>query len=463
MDTTFEKFFVSDLLRDIPLEEVMVEASDSVMITNGDGVICGIGHTMLENLGATPQEILGYTVDDLVAQGYYDRSVIRECINKRKTVSGLLKDRFDHNLFSTAKPIFSENGHIRFVVTNTRGGHVLDQYLKELQESRNKYQGITDYLRTRTKKCGIVAQSSEMVHLMSLCKRIAATDGTVLLTGESGTGKEVCATYIYENSRRVQETFLPINCSAIPADLVESELFGYEKGAFTGADTKGRTGLLEVANHGTVFLDEVGELPLHVQPKLLRFLETGEIKRVGGSKYISSDVRIIAATNRDLKKLVAQHKFREDLYYRLNVVPLHIAPLRDRREDILPLAEFFLSRFNRKYEKQVTFPQKVQDWMMSYAWPGNVRELRNFVERTVITGVEEDPVPLPELGQADERPEQSDEIQELLPLHQAVKEFETAYIQKAVRASNGNMTQAAKLLCVHRSQLYRKLSEHQAE
>lgn len=460
MDTTFEKFFVSDLLSDIPLEEVMVEASDSVMITNGDGVICGIGHTMLGNLGAKPQEILGYTVDDLVAQGYYDRSVIRECINRRKIVSGLLKDRFGHNLFSTAKPIFGENGHIRFVVTNTRGGHILDQYLKELHESQRKYQGITDYLRTRTKKCGIVAQSSEMVHLMSLCRRIAATDGTVLLTGESGTGKEVCATYIYENSRRVQETFLPINCSAIPADLVESELFGYEKGAFTGADTKGRTGLLEVADHGTVFLDEVGELPLHVQPKLLRFLETGEIKRVGGSKYISSDVRIIAATNRDLKKLVAQHKFREDLYYRLNVVPIHIPPLRERREDILPLAEFFLRRFNRKYEKQIAFPEKVQEWMINYTWPGNVRELRNFVERTVITHSEEDQILMPVLEKTTSQ-SSLDDPAELLPLHQAVHEFETAYIQKAVRASNGNMTQAAKLLGVHRSQLYRKLSDQQ--
>lgn len=458
MGNAFDTFFISDLLRDIPLEEVMVEASDSVMITNGDGVICGIGHTMLENLGAKPQEILGYTVDDLVTQGYYDRSVIRECINRRKTISGLLKDRFGHNLFSTAKPIFGENGHIRFVVTNTRGGHILDQYFKELHESQRKYQGITDYLRTRTKKCRVVAQSPEMVRLMSLCQRIAVTDGTVLLTGESGTGKEVCAAYIYENSRRAQETFLPINCSAIPDDLVESELFGYEKGAFTGADTKGRTGLLEVADHGTVFLDEVGELPLHVQPKLLRFLETGEIKRVGGSKYVSSDVRIIAATNRDLKKLVAQHKFREDLYYRLNVVPLHIPPLRNRREDILPLAEFFLERFNRKYEKQVIFPQKMREWMMNYAWPGNVRELRNFVERTVITCSEEEPVLLPDAEQA-AAPKPLDAPAELLPLRQAVQEFETAYIQRAIRASNGNMTQAAKLLGVHRSQLYRKLSE----
>lgn len=209
MKATFQKFFVSNLLSDIPLEEAMVEASDNVMITNGNGVICGIGHTMLENLGAEPEDILGYRVDDLVARGYYDRSVIRECITLRKKVNGLLQDRHGHYLFSTANPVFGEDGRIRFVVTNTRGGDVLDQFIQERRESQKKYEGIAGYLRNRTKHCSVVAASPEMCRVLSICKRIADSDGTVLLTGESGTGKEICATYIYENSRRAATPFFP--------------------------------------------------------------------------------------------------------------------------------------------------------------------------------------------------------------------------------------------------------------
>ena len=438
MKATFQKFFVSNLLSDIPLEEAMVEASDNVMITNGNGVICGIGHTMLENLGAEPEDILGYRVDDLVARGYYDRSVIRECITLRKKVNGLLQDRHGHYLFSTANPVFGEDGRIRFVVTNTRGGDVLDQFIQERRESQKKYEGIAGYLRNRTKHCSVVAASPEMCRVLSICKRIADSDGTVLLTGESGTGKEIC--------------------SAIPSELVEAELFGYEKGAFTGADSKGRMGMLEVADHGTVFLDEIGELPLHVQPKLLRFLETGEIKRVGGSRLSYSDVRVIAATNRDLRQLVAQHKFREDLFYRLNVLPVHIPPLRNRREDILPLASFFLQQFNRKYERSLRLSPQFQEKLLAYHWPGNIRELRNLIERTVITA--------PKPGEPDQSPgpERSQEAlgseeEHILPLREVVRDFERTYIQRAIQTCGGNMTQAARLLGVHRTQLYRKLAE----
>lgn len=451
-------FCLQYLLSDIPLEEAMVEASDNVMITNGNGVICGIGHTMLENLGAEPEDILGYRVDDLVARGYYDRSVIRECITLRKKVNGLLQDRHGHYLFSTANPVFGEDGRIRFVVTNTRGGDVLDQFIQERRESQKKYEGIAGYLRNRTKHCSVVAASPEMCRVLSICKRIADSDGTVLLTGESGTGKEICATYIYENSRRAGDAFLPINRSAIPSELVEAELFGYEKGAFTGADSKGRMGMLEVADHGTVFLDEIGELPLHVQPKLLRFLETGEIKRVGGSRLSYSDVRVIAATNRDLRQLVAQHKFREDLFYRLNVLPVHIPPLRNRREDILPLASFFLQQFNRKYERSLRLSPQFQEKLLAYHWPGNIRELRNLIERTVITA--------PKPGEPDQSPgpERSQEAlgseeERILPLREVVRDFERTYIQRAIQTCGGNMTQAARLLGVHRTQLYRKLAE----
>jgi len=217
-------------------------------------------------------------------------------------------------------------------------------------------------------------------------------------------------------------------------------------------------GMLEVADHGTVFLDEIGELPLHVQPKLLRFLETGEIKRVGGSRLSYSDVRVIAATNRDLRQLVAQHKFREDLFYRLNVLPVHIPPLRNRREDILPLASFFLQQFNRKYERSLRLSPQFQEKLLAYHWPGNIRELRNLIERTVITAPkpgEPDQSPGPECSQE----ALGSEEEHILPLREVVRDFERTYIQRAIQTCGGNMTQAARLLGVHRTQLYRKLAE----
>ena len=288
-----------------------------------------------------------------------------------------------------------------------------------------------------------------MCRVLSICKRIADSDGTVLLTGESGTGKEICATYIYENSRRAGDAFLPINCSAIPSELVEAELFGYEKGAFTGADSKGRMGMLEVADHGTVFLDEIGELPLHVQPKLLRFLETGEIKRVGGSRLSYSDVRVIAATNRDLRQLVAQHKFREDLFYRLNVLPVHIPPLRNRREDILPLASFFLQQFNRKYERSLRLSPQFQEKLLAYHWPGNIRELQHTIEKAVILA-EKNVIRASDLFI---RPGKALSFSEVPNL----EEVERQAILAAITQNEGNLTAAAEQLGVSRQTLYNKM------
>lgn len=243
-----------------------------------------------------------------------------------------------------------------------------------------------------------------------------------------------------------------MNCSAIPSELVESEFFGYERGAFTGARSSGKSGLFEMANHGTLFLDEVGELPLPMQAKLLRALETGEIMRVGGTKLISTDVRVIAATNRDLKRMVAEKKFREDLYYRLNVMPLFLPPLRERTEDILPLAEQFLSRYNRKYGLNRALDQEMRRGLLGYRWPGNIRELRNVIERYAISG---------RLDIASLEPGNGLESVELeggLSLRDACGRFEQAYIQRALAKCGGSVAKAAELLGIHRSLLYKKLS-----
>jgi len=223
-----------------------------------------------------------------------------------------------------------------------------------------------------------------MEPVLELMVRVSQVESTVLITGESGVGKEVAAKRIHRLSRKENGPFITINCGAIPENLMESELFGYEKGSFTGAGKEGKIGLMEAANGGNIFLDEIGELPLNLQVKLLRVIQEKVIYRIGGIKPITLDVRIIAATNRNLKEMVRKKTFREDLFYRLNVVQIEIPPLRQRREDILPLSQYFLSKYCSKYNKQKRISPQVFKIFESYYWPGNIRELENVIERAVI-------------------------------------------------------------------------------
>lgn len=230
---------------------------------------------------------------------------------------------------------------------------------------------------------GIIGRSKVTLHLLKLVKKVANTEATILLTGESGTGKSHIAKSIHFHSNRKFKPFITINCSTIPENLLEAELFGYEKGAFTGAYTS-KKGKLELANQGTLFLDEIGDLPLQLQPKLLRVLQEKEFERLGGEESIKVDIRIIAATNRSLETLIKEGRFREDLYYRLNVITLHIPPLRERPEDIPPLVENFLHKFSLRYEKELKISPEAMEVFLKYHWPGNVRELENLMERLVI-------------------------------------------------------------------------------
>ena len=254
---------------------------------------------------------------------------------------------------------------------------------QERQEWEEERRLLTKALSERYNVEGIVGKSLAIRKLLDLIERVAQTDVNVLITGESGTGKSLVAKAIHFMSKRKEKPFITINCSAIPETLLEAELFGYEKGSFTGAYTS-KKGKFELANGGTIFLDEIGDMPLALQPKILRVIQDKEIERLGSEKTIKVDVRIISATNKDLRELVAQGHFREDLYYRLNVLPIHIPPLRERKEDIPILVDHFLEVFNQRYNKKVRFHPKVIEIFMEYPWYGNVRELENAVERLVI-------------------------------------------------------------------------------
>lgn len=313
----------------------------------------------------------------------------------------------------------------------------------------------------------IVGASSRMAEIHEIIRKVSPTMTTVLITGETGTGKELIARSIHLNSTRNKQPFIKINCAAIAENLVESELFGYEKGAFTGAVTA-KPGRFELAHRGTLFLDEVGEIPREMQAKLLQAIQDQNFERVGGIKTVSVDVRLIAATNRNLVQTVKEGKFREDLFYRLNVFPLHIPPLRERTEDILPLADYFIEKFNRKLGSKVEgLDPEVRDCFLAYPWPGNIRELEHLVERMILMA--EGPsltlklVP-PEITNAASEPSLSDGEPTEIPEHDVLKshmeQMERQIIARCLDECDGNVTRAAERLGLSRKGLQLKMIKH---
>ncbi len=304
----------------------------------------------------------------------------------------------------------------------------------------------------------IVAKSNAMENILELIARISQTDITVLIQGESGTGKEIIAKAIHENSLRCDRPFIVVNCGALPETLLESELFGHEKGAFTGAIYT-KKGLFEEAHEGTIFLDEIGDTSPALQVKLLRVLQEGEIKRIGSNETIHIDVRLIAATNQNLSELVKQKKFRQDLYYRLNVVNIDIPPLRERKEDILPLAEFFMGKYSDKMKKQVkSFSDDVKQALLMYSWPGNVRELENAIERAVALAIGNE-IHLNDLPATIRQDSVFGIIENNVKNKLSLKEIEKKVIQSALIAHNWNYDKVANILDIGRTTLWRKMKE----
>jgi two-component system response regulator AtoC len=312
---------------------------------------------------------------------------------------------------------------------------------------------------------GIIGKSTQMQSILRLAEKIArSADTTVLIEGETGTGKELLAEYIHSLSPRASFPFIPINCGAFPPDLLESELFGYEKGAFTGASEKGKMGKVEAAEKGTLFLDEVGELPLPAQVKVLRVLESKEYFKLGGVEKKKADVRILAATNKDLESEIKKKNFRDDLFFRLNVVRLMIPPLRDRQEDILALFRFFMERFNEQFQKGFTaISPEAQERILVYPWPGNVRELRNAVERIILLERGERVLErhLSFLGGQGGYPAQGAFPETQIPPQGIIlDEVMKAYILEALRMKKGNKAQAARLLGISRSALLYRMEKY---
>jgi len=313
---------------------------------------------------------------------------------------------------------------------------------------------LKEQLEEKYKDLKIIGESKAIKEVLSTVARVAKSDSTVLIRGESGTGKELVARAIHALGDRASQKFISLSCVAIPETLLESELFGYEKGAFTGA-TRRKEGRFELADSGTLFLDEIGDLSLETQVKLLRVIESQEFERLGGKETIKVNVRIISATNQDLEKKIKEKSFREDLYYRLNVVSIFIPPLRERKGDILPLVEHFIQKYNQKTGKKIQgITTDAKDILLSYPWPGNIRELENVIERAIVLG----------RGEAIDKSDLaylSFQKTEQFPSDFSLRELEKSQILKVLEKTEGNLTQAAELLGIHRNTLRLKIKEYE--
>ncbi|WP_051273404.1 sigma-54-dependent Fis family transcriptional regulator [Desulfotruncus alcoholivorax] len=449
------------------LEVILNSSYDEIFVIDGEGITRKINKAGESFYGVDTNELIGRNVIELEEQGYFSPSVTRLVFERRERVTITQTTRSGKELIVTGNPVFDENGNITRVVVNSRDISELAslrRMLKDTERLADNYRKQMLQLNSERKDGhrDLIASSPQMVSLLEMADKIAAVDSTVLITGESGVGKGVVAARIHKMSSRSAGPFVTINCGAIPENLLESELFGYASGAFTGARKGGKKGLIEMGDGGTVFLDEIGELPLNLQVKLLHVIQQKSVLPVGGTAAVDVNVRFVAATNRDLKKMVQEGSFREDLFYRLNVIPLEIPPLRDRREDVEVLLDYYLDLFNKKYGMAKRFSDEVREVLDRYSWPGNVREVENIVERLAVTSdeVEIKPNHLPDyvLSKVSEKSNKIF-IPDICPLDEAVEEVERQLIEKAFKAF-GNTYRMAEVLNINQSTVVRKMKKY---
>lgn len=371
------------------LDAIIDSAYDGILVTDSVGIVTRVNPAMCRFSGLAESSFIGRHLTELETLGVFkEHSITWKALQERREVIGLQRYPTGQEHIVSAVPIVDESGEIQGAVATIRDMTELARLREELslvQKRSKQYQLELLKLRKQVISDEVIAVSPKMVNVFDLAGRVADFDSTVLILGESGVGKEVLANFIHKNSRRSHSPFVKINCGALPEDLLESELFGYEAGAFTGASRTGKKGLFEAAEGGVIFLDEIGEMSTSLQVKILRVLQEQEFTRVGGVHPIQVNCRIIAATHRNLQERIKLGLFREDLFYRLYVVPIHIPPLRERHEDIPAMIQYFLNRYNQKHgTKKIIDPQVIHA-LQNYSWPGNVRQLSNLIERLVVT------------------------------------------------------------------------------
>lgn len=444
----FEKSMITDKV----VEDIIEHIDEVVVIFNKDGIIEKMNRLCDEILPFKRREVLGRKIDKLVYMGLVEEPIIKTMLQVKKKIYKNIVYPGGKLIAYTAVPICDNKGEIKGgVLTGRDISRVIEL---DLPKSKN-VSTITNYK--------YISKSKIMDNIKEVVKRAAASDSSIFITGESGVGKEIIARNICKYSSRRNKPFIAINCGAIPNELLESEFFGYEEGSFTGAKKSGKKGLFEQANGGTIFLDEIGELPLQMQKKLLRVIQENTITRVGGTKPIKIDVRYVSATNISSDDLHNNLKFRQDLYYRLSVIPIKIPPLRERKEDIIPLVEYFLDLYNTKYNREVKISSKVMDLLNKHSWPGNIRELKNIIERFVVLSVKntigEDEFNM--LINLDDISRETDAsspiaVNGIVNLNEAYKMLDQIIIPRAID-KYGSITKASKQIGIDSSTIHRKI------
>ncbi|SCZ06396.1 sigma 54-interacting transcriptional regulator [Alkaliphilus peptidifermentans] len=459
-----EKLKETSMLKD-ELETIIESSYDGIVVTDGLGKILKCNNSWLRMIGCE-EACSDKIVQDMENNEIIFPSATLLTLKEKRRISFIQNIIRNKRGLATGTPIFDDDGSIKRVITNVRDIDELNKLRTQIEETMRleKYRenSINKIEKYEFHGENIIANSLEMGKVLQLASSVSTVDTTVLILGESGVGKEVVAKFIHKLSKRNNQHLISINCGAIPENLIESELFGYETGAFTGAQKKGKPGLIEITHKGTLFLDEVGELPLNLQVKLLRVIQEKKLIRLGGISETEVDVRIIAATNKDLYKMVQEGKFRPDLYYRLNVIPIEIPPLRKRKGDIIPLCHHFIEKYNQKYgcNKEVTV--HVEKILKEYNWLGNVRELENVIERLSVTTkgdiIDEKDLPL-YLLEGNYEMKNKINIEGIIPIKEALETIERKLLERAYEKYS-NTYEMAEALGVNQSTVVRKIQKY---
>ncbi|RBP90576.1 PAS domain S-box-containing protein [Cytobacillus firmus] len=450
------------------LETIINTCFDEIFVTDGIGTVLRVNPAGEAFYGMKAAEIVGKNTEELARKGLFSPSLFPIVKERKERVSMIQRTRTGQTIHCIGNPSLDPEGNIEFIIFTSRDlteirqlrnkiertEHLLESFQEELEELR-KFQNKEEE--------EFISFSPDMRKIVKMVDKIAKVDSTVLVTGKSGVGKGVIVSLIHKKSKRRKQSFIHVNCGAIPEPLIESELFGYEPGAFTGANKEGKKGLFEEANGGTLFLDEIGEMPVNLQVKLLKAIQEHEIQRVGGTRPIQVDTRIIAATNKDLEKMVEEGTFREDLFYRLNVIPIYIPPLKTRKEDISYLMDYFLEISNKKYGTSAYLTLEAENKLINYSWPGNVRELENLMERLVVIA-DKDEIQLTDLPQkivnsSIGQQQYAVQINEICSLKQAQEELEEQLIINAYKKYHSSY-KIGKVLGINQSTAYRKIQKY---
>ncbi len=460
------------------LETIFNHSRDAFLLADNEGKILFFNSAIEELSGFSLKKYLGKNLKFLVNKGLISYSTALEAIEKKQTITGKIETYKGKRQLVTSAPVINRSGGLDRVVCNIRGLSIIQEKMIQnnfntadldaikLKEKTIYYSNNKFYHLIEIEGCddGLVYKDRVMEELVDLAVKLGRVESTVLIYGETGSGKELIAQLIHNCSpRALSGPFIKVNCASIPISLIESELFGYEHGSFTGALKQGKKGYFEQAHGGTLLLDEIAELPLEVQSKLLRALQDKKINKIGDSKSIAVDIRIIAATNRNLEQMIRKGKFREDLYFRLNVVPVEVPPLRNRLTEIPALFHFFTEKVSNKYGIfNIKIAGEVIDHLLGYPWPGNVRELANLVERMIVTSPS-NTIRLANLCEpyrscTSQFKKEKFSIYGLYPLKEIVNEFELAVVKKALEQSK-TYAEATKKLDISLSSLMRKIKK----